>query len=253
MEFALLGSGSRGNAALVRAGSTLVMVDCGFSLSECERRLARLGVGVDEVDAMLVTHEHADHVSGAGRFAERCGIPVYASAGTRRAAMAKALPERTETFDSHAAFAVGDLEITPLIVPHDAAEPTQFVFGNGNKRLGVVTDLGHATPFLLGELGGLNGLVLESNHDDGLLAASRYPPKLKQRVGGEYGHLSNAQTASLLSALDLGRLSRLALAHLSEQNNRPELARTSAVDAVGCEPAFIKIATQDAGLEWQSL
>jgi len=210
-------------------------------------------VSFEDLDALLITHEHADHVSGAGRLARRCEIPVYASAGTRQAAMRRTLPERTEIFDSHSPFTIKDLEVTPLIVPHDAAEPTQFVFGDGARRLAVVTDVGHVTPYLTGALGGLDGLVLESNHDDAMLAASPYPPLLKRRVGGEYGHLSNAQTAELLGALDLRSLSRLALAHLSEQNNRPELARGSAVEALGCDPDFVQVASQEEGLEWQSL
>lgn len=252
MEFASAGSGSRGNAALVRAGATLVMVDCGFSLADCERRLARLGVELADIDALLITHEHADHVSGAARLAERCRIPVWASAGTRQAAAGRMLPEATRVFDSHAPFAIGDLEVTPLIVPHDAAEPTQFVFSDGGRRLALVTDLGHATPYLRDALARLDALVLESNHDEGLLAAGPYPPALKQRVGGEYGHLSNAQAGALLAALDLGGLARLALAHLSEQNNRPQLARATVASALDCEADWIRIASQETGLAWQS-
>ncbi len=253
MEYALAGSGSRGNAALVRCGKTLVMVDCGFSLAECERRLARLGVAPEELDALLITHEHADHVSGARRLAERCGVQVWSSAGTRHAGMGRALPDATQVFDSHAPFAVGELQVVPLIVPHDASEPTQFVFSNGAKRLGLVTDLGHATPFLKTALSGLDALVLESNHDEAMLAASAYPPMLKSRVGGEYGHLSNAQAAALLAELDLKGLAQLALAHLSEQNNRPELARGTVADVLGCDPSWIQVASQAEGLGWQSI
>lgn len=229
------------------------MVDCGFSVSECERRLARLGVTFDEIDALLVTHEHGDHVSGAGRLAERCQIPVWASAGTRRAAMSRALPESAVVFDSHAPFAIGDLEVTPLIVPHDAAEPTQFVFSDGGKRMALVTDLGHSTAYLHEALMNLDGLVLESNHDEGMLAAGPYPPAVKQRIGGAYGHLSNTQAAALLAELDLSRLARLALAHLSEQNNTPELSRATVAAALDCEAEWIQIASQEAGLGWQEL
>lgn len=252
MEFALAGSGSRGNAALVRAGSTLVMVDCGFSLVECERRLARLGVTLDDLDALLITHEHADHVSGAARLGARCGIPIWASAGTRQAGVRRALPEDTRVFDSHAPFAIGDLQVTPLIVPHDAAEPTQFVFSDGGRRMALVTDLGHTTPFLRDALGELDGLVIESNHDEDMLAAGPYPAALKQRVGGEYGHLSNAQTAALLAELAPKRLAWLALAHLSEQNNRPQLARAAVVAALDCEAAWVQVAGQEEGLAWQT-
>ncbi|MGA7966673.1 MAG: MBL fold metallo-hydrolase, partial [Gammaproteobacteria bacterium] len=145
------------------------------------------------------------------------------------------------------------VHITPVIVPHDAAEPTQFVFSDGNKRIAVVTDLGHSTPFLEQALSGLNGLVLESNHDAQMLAKGAYPARLKRRVAGEYGHLSNAQTAALLASIDTTRLQRLALAHLSEQNNTPALARASATAALGCEADWIRIASQDGGLNWQTV
>lgn len=253
MEFAIAGSGSRGNAALIRCGATLLMVDCGFSVAETERRLARLDVELDALDAILVTHEHADHVAGVGRLAARAGVPVWASAGTARAGRQKRLFEGAKSFDSHAPFAIGDIEVTPLIVPHDAAEPTQFVFGDGARRMALVTDLGHATPFVVEALAGLDALVLESNHDDGMLASGPYPNVLKKRVGGAYGHLSNAQTAELLRALDTTRLQALALAHLSAQNNRPELARDSAAAALGCEADWVRIADQEEGLPWQSI
>lgn len=253
MEFALAASGSRGNATLIRAGRTTIMVDCGLSLKECERRLQRLGLEFDDLDALLITHEHGDHIAGATRLSQRCGFAPWASAGTRGAGHGRKLPEATRVFDSHAAFSVGDLQITPVIVPHDAAEPTQFVFSDGDKRIAVVTDLGHSTPFLEQALGGIDGLVLESNHDERMLAEGAYPARLKRRVAGEYGHLSNAQTAALLMRMDTTRLRRLALAHLSEQNNTPALARASATAALGCEPDWIRIATQDGGLNWQTV
>ncbi len=253
MEFAIAGSGSRGNSALIRNGSTLIMVDCGFSFTETQRRLARLDVEVEALDAILVTHEHGDHVAGVGRLAARAHVPVWTSAGTGRAGTTKRLFTGTETFDSHAAFAIGDIEVTPLIVPHDAAEPTQFVFSDGARRMALVTDLGHVTPFITQALGGLDALVLESNHDDVMLASGPYPNALKKRVGGAYGHLSNAQTAELLRALDTSRLHTLALAHLSAQNNSPKLACASATAALGCAADWVRIADQDDGLEWQSL
>lgn len=253
MEFALAASGSRGNATLIRAGTTTIMVDCGLSLKECERRLQRLGLEFDDLDALLITHEHGDHIAGAARLSERCGFAPWASAGTRGAGHGRKLPEATQVFDSHAAFSVGDIHVMPVIVPHDAAEPTQFVFSDGDKRIAVVTDLGHSTPFLEQALSGLDGLVLESNHDAQMLAEGAYPARLKRRVAGEYGHLSNAQTAALLKSIDTTRLQRLALAHLSEQNNTPALVRASATAALGCEADWIRIASQDGGLNWQTV
>ncbi len=253
MEFALAASGSRGNATLIRAGKTTIMVDCGLSLRDCERRLQRLGLEFDDLDALLITHEHGDHIAGAARLSERCGLVPWASAGTRGAGRRHKLPDATQVFDSHAAFSVGEVQITPVIVPHDAAEPTQFVFSDGDKRIGVVTDLGHSTPFLEQALDGIDGLVLESNHDERMLAEGAYPARLKRRVAGEYGHLGNAQTAALLGCIDTSRLKCLVLAHLSVQNNTPILARTSATAALGCEPDWIRIASQDEGLGWQTV
>lgn len=248
LEFASAGSGSRGNATLVRSGATLVLIDCGFSLAEAERRLARLGVCGEDIDAVLVTHEHGDHAGGVSRFAARYGIPVRASCGTARAAR---LDGFADPFDSHAPFAVGDLEVTPLIVPHDATEPTQFLFGDGAARIGVVTDVGHVTAYLANALQGLDALVLESNHDAALLARGPYPASLKTRVGGSYGHLSNAQAAELLAGLGDAGLSHLVLAHLSEQNNSAELARAAAAAALGCRPDWIAVADQAQGLDWR--
>ncbi len=253
MEFALAASGSRGNATLIRSGKTTIMVDCGLSLRDCERRLQRLGLEFDDLDALLITHEHGDHIAGAARLSERCGLVPWASAGTRGAGRRHKLPDATQVFDSHAAFSVGEVQITPVIVPHDAAEPTQFVFSDGDKRIGVVTDLGHSTPFLEQALDGIDGLVLESNHDERMLAEGAYPARLKRRVAGEYGHLGNAQTAALLGCIDTSRLQCLVLAHLSVQNNTPILARTSATAALGCEPDWIRIASQDEGLGWQTV
>ncbi|HEX5313777.1 MAG TPA: MBL fold metallo-hydrolase, partial [Gammaproteobacteria bacterium] len=225
-------------------------VDCGFSTAEIERRLARLAVAPDRIDAILVTHEHSDHVAGVARFAAAHRIPVRASAGT---AASPALAGCALPFDSHAPFAIGDLEVTPLIVPHDACEPTQFVLGDGARRIAVLTDAGHVTPYLLAALREIEALILEANHDETLLAAGPYPASLKRRVGGDYGHLSNAQAADLLGALAPGKLQQLALAHLSEQNNRPELARAAASTALGCTPDWIAIADQDGGLGWREV
>ncbi|MGH8428469.1 MAG: MBL fold metallo-hydrolase [Gammaproteobacteria bacterium] len=250
LAFALAGSGSRGNATLIRSRTTLVLVDCGFSLAETERRLARLGVAPSDLDAILVTHEHSDHVAGVARLAAAYRIPVRASAGTARA---HALDGLAEPFDSHVPFVVGDIEVTPLIVPHDATEPTQFLLGDGACRVAVITDVGHVTPYLDAALSGAEALILESNHDEAMLAAGFYPPALKRRVGGDYGHLSNAQAAALLAGIDTSQLQQLVLAHLSEQNNRPELARAAAAAALGCTLEWIAAADQESGLDWRQV
>lgn len=252
MRFALLGSGSRGNATLVEADDTLVMVDCGFPLIETEARLARLGVAPHRIAAVLITHEHGDHASGVALFAERFQVPVWCTAGTR-AACGKFGLQHAELFNPQAAFAVKALEITPITVPHDAREPTQFVFGDGNHRLGLLTDTGSVTPHIRERLADCDALILECNHDREMLEQGPYPAKLKKRVGGRFGHLSNAQAAELLGELDCRDLQHLVAAHLSEKNNTPGLARDALAGALDCEPDWIQVATQDSGLGWHEL
>ncbi|MGE0386112.1 MAG: MBL fold metallo-hydrolase [Gammaproteobacteria bacterium] len=254
MRFASLGSGSRGNGTLIAAGATTVLVDCGFPLRETERRLARLEMAAPDLAAILVTHEHGDHHSGVGMLARRYGIPVWLTPGTRRAG-AQELGElpRVNEFSCHAPFAIGDLQVEPLAVPHDAREPSQFVFGDGVRRLGVVTDVGRPTPFLCQRLSGCDALMLEFNHDEAMLANGEYPPQLKKRVGGDQGHLSNRQAADLLARIDRGRMQHFVAAHLSEKNNRPALVRVAAAAVLGCEEAWIGVADQALGLPWREI
>ncbi|HET9700733.1 MAG TPA: MBL fold metallo-hydrolase, partial [Burkholderiales bacterium] len=173
MRFASLGSGSRGNALLVEAGRTRILLDCGFSVRETETRLARLGVEARQLDAILVTHEHDDHVGGVARLAARHGIPVWLTHGTLRATPAIS-GAQVRVFDPHQRFTLGDLEVEPFPVPHDAAEPAQYVFGDGAHRLGVLTDIGEPTPHVAATLSGCDALVLECNHDAEMLARGPY-------------------------------------------------------------------------------
>lgn len=252
MRFAVLGSGSRGNATLVEAGGTTVLLDCGFSVAQVEQRLARLGRRVQDIRAVVVTHEHSDHVGGVATLARSFGLPVWATAGTARAA---GLMGETDcrVFDSHAPFAIGDLEVLPFPVPHDAREPCQFVFGDGARRLGVLTDVGTITPHIVAMLNGCDALMLECNHDLTMLVTGEYTPRLKQRVGGRHGHLNNEQAAALLVSLDRSRLRHLVAAHLSEKNNRPELARRALAAAMNCGDEWIAVADQEQGLDWRDL
>lgn len=252
MRFTWLGSGSRGNAALVEAGGTCVMLDCGLSLREIEARLAWRGREPADVDAILVTHEHADHIGGVARFAARHDIHVYATAGTAHGFRAGP-PPRLERICSHGRFAVGGLEISPLPVPHDAREPCQFVFSDGAVRLGVLTDLGRSTPHVVASLAGCDAVAIECNHDEAMLSGGPYPPALKRRVGGELGHLSNRQAAGLLGELDTARLRHVVALHLSEQNNSPLLARSALAAVLGCAPGEVDVADQAEGLDWRSL
>ena len=252
LRFSSLGSGSRGNATLVEAGRSCVMIDCGFSCAETLRRLNRLGKSPADIDAILVTHEHTDHISGVATFARRHNTPVWMSAGTSVMHNATDLPS-LDWFDGHTPFAIGDLHITPFPVPHDAREPCQFVLSDGAVRLGILTDTGSITAHIQQQLTGCEALLLESNHDVDMLASGAYPQSLKQRVGGRLGHLSNDQAAALLAALDTTHLQHLVAAHLSDKNNRPELARTALAGVLGCAPDWIGIADQAEGLAWRQV
>jgi phosphoribosyl 1,2-cyclic phosphodiesterase len=249
-----LGSGSSGNAMVVEAGTTRLMLDCGFSLRECERRLDRLGLTAGMLNAILVTHEHGDHMQGVARLACKYGLPVHLAHGAFRVmqALEDELPE-VRLIDSHVAFEIGDLEIRPFPVPHDAQEPVQYVFGEGVHTLGVLTDAGHVTAHMIETLSGLSALVLECNHDTDMLLAGSYPEPLKRRILGRFGHLDNGASADLLAGLDSSRLRHLIAAHLSEKNNRPELARRALAGALGCEEAWIGVADQQEGFGWREV
>jgi phosphoribosyl 1,2-cyclic phosphodiesterase len=250
IRFAYLGSGSKGNAAIVQTGETTLMVDCGLPLVEVDARLARLGLTADDVDAILVTHEHGDHVGGVSRLARRNRIPVYLTAGTR-SNWPLAPHEGTHTISPHRAFELQDFRVQPYPVPHDAREPCQFVFEAGGRRVGVLTDAGAVTPHMRDMLDGLEALLLEFNHDRDMLMRGPYPPSLKQRVAGGRGHLSNGQAATLLEAIDRSRLQHLVLTHLSETNNTPSLALDAATAALGARPDWLVCAHQQAGLDWR--
>ncbi|MGE5666943.1 MAG: MBL fold metallo-hydrolase [Betaproteobacteria bacterium] len=254
MRFASLGSGSEGNGLVVEAGGTRVLIDCGFGVRDTVARLARLGVEPDSVSAILVTHEHSDHVGGVPAFAARYRIPVWLTFGTLQVVGERfARAERIYGFDSHDAFGIGELEIRPFPVPHDAREPVQFVVGDGGHRLGVLTDLGVSTPHVETNLSGCDALVLECNHDPGMLAESDYPYALKQRIAGRLGHLDNEAAASLLASLDTSRLRHVVAAHLSQQNNTPDRARAALAGALDCLPDWIGIADQADGFAWRDL
>lgn len=254
MKFASLGSGSEGNALLVGVGNTHVLLDCGFGLKDSVMRLARLGVSPEQLNGIVVTHEHGDHVAGVARLARKYNIPVWLTHGTLRS-QSKAfinIDERHE-IDPHQLFSIRDIQIQPYPVPHDAAEPVQFVFGDGARRLGVLTDAGYGTPHIEAVLSGCDALVLECNHDCAMLMNGDYPYRLKQRVSGRLGHLSNQQSADLLASLDTSRLQHLIAAHLSCQNNIPELAIKALCGAMGCAEGWVGVATQQYGFGWREI
>jgi len=249
LRFAVLGSGSRGNGLLVAADGTRVLIDCGFSAAETERRLARLGCAPEDLEAIVLTHEHADHARGACMLARRWGLPLLGSPGTL-ASLADTEGVGLRPFDIHVPFALGALRFEPFPVPHDAREPCQLVVTDGDRRLALVTDAGHVTPHMARLLGGAHALLLECNHDPGLLAEGPYPPTLKARVGGPYGHLSNAQAAALAAEVAWAGLRHVVAMHLSEQNNTPGHARAALAAALGCGPEELACAGQDEPLPW---
>lgn len=253
MRFASLGSGSRGNALLVEAGNTRVLVDAGFGPREMSRRLERLGLAADGVDAVLVTHEHSDHIGGVFACARRFGWPVMLTHGTLAACSGDGADARITIIDSHQSLSVGDICVHPFPVPHDAREPVQFVLADGAKRLGVLTDAGHVTPHMVAMLDACDALVLECNHDAQMLQAGTYPPALKRRIGGLWGHLDNAAAASLLSRVGHSSLRHVVAAHISAENNSPGLARAALSAALDCEQDWIGVATQDGGFAWRDL
>jgi phosphoribosyl 1,2-cyclic phosphodiesterase len=256
LRFASIGSGSKGNCLVAEVGSTRVLLDCGLSPRETERRLARIGLAPADISGILVTHEHDDHAGQAYPFAALHRIPVWLTHGTQ-AAMAESgkVPGDidTRTILGRDAFAIGDVQVQPYTVPHDAREPVQFVLSDGAFRLGVLTDIGASTLHVEATLSGCDALVLETNHDLDMIWGGDYPKWLKERITGPFGHLSNLQAERLLGALDRSKLKHVFAAHLSQHNNRPELARESLARAMGCAADWIEISTQEEGFAWREL
>jgi phosphoribosyl 1,2-cyclic phosphodiesterase len=254
MRFASLGSGSQGNSLVVEAGDTRLLLDCGFGLAVTVARLARLGLVPEDLCAIIVTHEHDDHIGGVARLARRHGIPVWLTPGTLAGFEALfADVAEVRMIHNYEVFAVGDLQVQPFPVPHDAREPAQFVIGDGASRLGVLTDVGCSTRHIEAMLSGCDALVLECNHDPEMLRNSSYPQRLRDRIAGRFGHLDNGAAGELLRRLDNGKLKHLVAAHLSQENNRPDLARAALSAVMNCAPEWIAIADQDEGLDWRQL
>ena len=270
LRFKSLASGSSGNATVVEARDGIctsrLLVDCGPNLKTLLDRLAQAGVAGDGIDAVFVTHEHSDHIGCASQFARKFQKPLWMSQGTSDACFgASVLLFAVESSNTsgkthpgpllHIArdtqpINIGALSITPFTVPHDAREPLQLRCSDGTRHLGILTDLGQPTAHVLENLAACHALLLECNHDADLLATGRYPPFLKKRVGGVFGHLSNAQSAEIAAALNHPQLNHVVAAHLSRQNNRPELAQIALAQALGCLAGDIAVADQFLGSDW---
>lgn len=257
MRFASLGSGSAGNATIIEVERTRLLLDCGFSAREMVTRLARLDLSPEQLSGILVTHEHDDHARGAFKLAARYRIPLWLSYGTYKMCE-RYLPSdsgdlQIHLIDSHTDFSVEAIRVSPFPVPHDAREPTQFTFSDGQSKLGILTDVGSTTTHIERVLSGCDALMLECNHDLVMLAKGPYAKPLKDRVGGRLGHLDNQSAAALLSRLDNAKLKHIVAAHLSEKNNLPVLAQTALSTVLGCAPDWVAIAEQALGLDWRSL
>ena len=252
MRIAALGSGSKGNAVLLQSSARTLMIDCGFGLRETEKRLAGIGLAPSEISAILVTHEHQDHISGVESFAARHSLPVYMTEGTFRSWKHKVRVKPTK-LRAGESITIGDLKIVPVAVPHDAREPVQFVFSCGDLKVGVLTDLGSLTPHLVEAYEGCHALLVEANHDQEMLRNGPYPSSLKRRVGGNWGHLNNGQTAEFISRVNTaGILKNLIVGHISEQNNQIELAEK----ALGLQLESVEqvlFASQDQPMDWIEL
>jgi phosphoribosyl 1,2-cyclic phosphodiesterase len=254
LRFRNLGSGSSGNATVVEARGSLhvhrLMVDCGLGIRQLDQRLQSAGLSADDIDAIFITHEHSDHLGCARAFALRHRIPVWMSHGTHAGARDPDFGDLLHLARDGAAIEIGALQILPFTVPHDAREPLQLRCSDGDRSLGILTDLGHATDHVLTQLAHCQALLLECNHDADMLARGAYPAFLKKRVGGDHGHLSNAAAGDIARALRHPALGTVIAAHLSQQNNRPELAQAALADALDRCPSDIGVADQVRGTDW---
>jgi phosphoribosyl 1,2-cyclic phosphodiesterase len=259
MRFASLGSGSAGNCMVIEqttlVSTTRLLLDCGFTPNEVLKRLQKLDLMPEQISGILVTHEHDDHAKGAFKFAAKYNIPVWLSHGSLKMCdryIPTAAKIKLNIIDSHTQFSIQDINISPYPVPHDAREPTQFVFSDGNHKLGVLTDAGSSTSHIESVLSACDALVLECNHDLHMLENGPYAWSLKKRVGGRLGHLDNQTAAALLAKLDNSRLKHIIAAHLSAKNNTADLAKKALSQVLNCAQDWVGIAQQDDGFAWRS-
>ena len=249
MPLCSLGSGSSGNATLVSLANQLILIDCGFGVKETTRRLLSLNVQPASISAILVTHEHSDHISGVESIAAKFDIPVFMTAGTFHAWKSNRRVKPT-IICSGEAFFLGSVRVLPVAVPHDAREPVQFVLQYEKTKIGVLTDLGKLSPFVIDAYSDCNALLVEANHDLDMLAKGPYPSYLKRRVSGEWGHLNNRQTAELIKLVNENQTIRtLVIGHISQKNNRSDIAKKE-LSSVIKGISRVVYAAQDEPLDW---
>ena len=254
MRLAILGSGSAGNALVVESAGRSLLVDAGFSCRRIERRLGELGLAAEEVGALLLTHEHSDHVRGADRFARRHRTPVHATAGTLAATeLSPEIAAQARIVRSGEPFETAEFWVEPFHLPHDAREPVGFVIEDrAGQRLGVVSDLGCRSRLAWGRLHDLDVLVIEANHDLSMLRSGPYPWYLKQRVASRHGHLSNREAADGVAEILCDRLRTVVLYHLSRTNNLPALAASEVGSRLAARgsSAEVVVTSQDEVTPW---
>jgi len=242
----MLASGSRGNAIYIDDGASRILIDAGLSGVEIERRMQSQGLAPEQLDGIVVSHEHTDHIQAVGVLARRFKLPVYISEATRAAAEGQlGRLGTTHRFDCGTAFRIGSIELHPFSISHDASDPAGFTVTANGTRIGIATDLGIATALVKTHLKGCSALVIEANHDRTMLEQGPYPWPLKQRIQSRAGHLSNDDTARLVKEILHDRLTHVILAHLSEQNNTPETARATVGLALQGSRAHLSVALQD--------
>jgi phosphoribosyl 1,2-cyclic phosphodiesterase len=261
VSLTVLASGSRGNASVVASSRTRILVDAGISARETFKRMRAVGADPQSLSAILVTHEHSDHITGLVMLARKLDIPVYMTAPTQQACSRllankdgqRWRPPRSETFVAGSPFNVGDFEVTPFTIPHDAVDPVAFTFRAEGVKIAVATDLGYMPSSVMHHIRGCDALMVESNHDLEMLRVGPYPWSVKQRVMSRVGHLSNDALAQFFSSDYDGGAAFVVLAHLSEQNNHPEIARNAAERALGQRRTLLRnrvlLASQAAPLE----
>jgi phosphoribosyl 1,2-cyclic phosphodiesterase len=261
VSVSLLASGSKANCALISSSTTRILVDAGLSCRETVKRLRALGERPEEISAILITHEHSDHVAGLQRLAAKLNVPVFITESTHRQwnrsmrdeeGKVPELP-KAEHFSAGHGFQIGDVSIMPFTIPHDAIDPVGFTFRTEGVKIGYATDLGYMPVSVRNHLSGCDVLVLESNHDVEMLRSGPYPWSVKQRVMSRVGHLSNEALAEFFTSDYDGGAAYVVLAHLSEQNNLPEVARAAAeralCDRKGLWQNRVMLASQSGVLE----
>lgn len=249
LQVASLGSGSAGNALLVRSKDTLLLLDCGFTLKETTARMATLGLSPANIDGVLLSHEHGDHVRGVGPLSRKFATPVWLTHGTYHALRDNRFTH-TNLISAHQPFNIGDVQIDPFPTPHDAAESCQYVFSSESVSFACVTDLGTCTPHVEQKLAGVTGLLVESNYDENMLSNGPYPPSLQARIRSDFGHLGNVQAGELVKRLDHAGLKTILLGHLSEQNNTDDAAASTMMEYLPASDTRVTVLQQHSCSAW---